>query len=73
MTSSKARLAAGLRYHPVFFLNPDDGHRRCWVIDLQPSDAADTGTVVAECLGKGMAIQMADALNHQPTISEEPF
>lgn len=73
MTSSKARLTAGHRYHPVFFLSPDDGHRRCWVIDLTPSESAATGAVVAECLGQSMAIQMADALNHQPTTSEEPF
>jgi hypothetical protein len=59
---------------PVFFLRPEDGHRRYFVIDTDPSPAAKTGTVIAELMDEGHARQVAAALNGQPNVPDpDPF
>lgn len=74
MSDEPAEPAPPRRYIPVFFLRPEDGHRRYWVVDTKPSDAAKVGTVVAELMGEVMAIRMARALNGQPVEPDpEPF
>lgn len=54
------------RYIPVFFLRPEDGHRRYWIVDTRPSEGAKTGAVIAELMGEVQAIRTAAALNGQP-------
>lgn len=69
-------MADGPRYVAVMFLRPDDDRRRWLVVDLRPWESkrgatpGKAGTVVADVMGEGNAVRIADALNGQPTIDD---
>jgi hypothetical protein len=58
------------RYVPVFFLRNEDDRRRWFIVDLEPSETARAGTVIAELHSERHATQLAAALNRQPATPE---